>query len=256
MKHIQFILALGACLLLAVSCGLEPSPTGPEKGNIQPDKMARGETGYCNFVLHRECEEYWNNDAGVVYQLIGGVYDCSDTVLVDATPGSWGPGYEVSLLVPKNAVPTDYPGYPLVNFMVAVPVGGPADSVSSVPYHFYPDGIEFQLPVTATLRWPEWAGAYHDSNSCLINMEIEMHEEEVHYRINKRVKATPPAAKAMDPTGGEFPILHFSRWEVANGDQDSGVDPGLLLSDEVEEGEACWIPVDPPDDDGPAVLIR
>ncbi len=255
MKRIQLGSAFTFCLLFVVSCALDQSPTVPKAGDPLPDKLSRGETGICYTPLHDECEEYLDNGTGVIFEMMGGFYDCSDTVIIDATPGSWGPGHEVSLVIPKGAVPTDYPGYPIINFRVGVPVVGPEGGRSSVPYQFFPDGIEFQLPISVRLSWPDWAvgDSVSVSNLSIVNLKTEFHDGEVHYRIFRYVTQSE-ASKALPSKTGDFFIEHFSRWEIVNGDKDGVIDPGLIFSGEVYDGEPCWTPLDI--DPGISPLIR
>lgn len=246
MKRYRLPIALTVLALLTASCKDESSLTIPQADQVDPGKFAVSPTGTCSPTLHAQLQEYLENDEGIIFQIFEETLDCSQTAVLHAAPASWGPGYDVQLVIPAGAVPSDYPGYPLVTFSLGVPAVGPGAGLTSVPYLFHPDGIQFQIPIQARLYWPPWAGAFTPEGSALIHLQTEIHDSGVHYRVD--ALAEPAAVlvstdKAL-PNGCEFNLPHFSRWDVVDGDNDP-IDPTLIATKDVTTDTACWETVNP-----------
>lgn len=274
-RSIPVFLSIAAMCLLAVSCSHDGAQTeallGPT-GEDPAEKVAAGSTGYCDVGFHDRMEEYIANDDDVLFLIFRETIEWEDGGVLDATPSGWPEGYEIKLVFPPQAVDPGYEGYESVAFSVAVPVAGPGPGVTSVPIDFYPGGIPFAHPPTLVFAWPPWAGVPENDTLTLVTIQTELHDGDVHYRMPDALATSPNAMKAVggiEPPGGwtdlqrstglEFPVPHFSRWRVVDGDEsDDGDPPGFDDDGDRSEGQTCWTPFPDPDPDplAPAELLR
>ena len=272
------LLLLPCLLLLVVSCSqdnLAPDyimapDDSANRPAVELEKGAAGETGYCDPVFHNRMEEYLDNDAGVFFHLSNETIAWDAGGVLDATPSGWPEGYEIKLIIPQYCVATDYPGYESVNFGIAVPVAGPGPGVSSVPFHFYPDGIWFQVQPTLIVSWPPWAGTPTSEILSLVTIRTVIHEGDVHYVMPDAIPSTGGALAqgAPVPPGGwtpeelstdiEFPVPHFSRWEIVDGDESDDDDTGGFLPAAGSTDQTCWTEFEPdePDPLDPVPMLR
>jgi len=270
-RDIRAALALLALLLLG-ACQEDAPLTPGTPPLVQPDKYAAYLTGTCDHELHNALQEMWENDDGIVWCIIEGTISRVDGGSVSGTPAGWPEGYQVRIDVPPGAIPDTYPDNVL--FGIVVPQSclnvDPAVGRSSVPYRFFPDGIQFNpgYAATVTVCWPTWAGTPPTNGYQLVHLGTEVHEDVTHFRAIETRHAFPlattlgldPALKAADTTawsvGISAAVEHFSRWEVADGDDPTG--GGFLEATGVQSGDGCWTdnPPDPGDPLDPKPLVR
>lgn len=280
MIRCQKRLVLLPCLfLLVVSCahdelapdtltGLE-NPGGESFNDLE--KTTVGDSGYCNTDFHNRIEEVLNNDENIVFMTFQKTIAWSTGGVIDATPPDWPAGYEIKMVIPAECVPPTYPGYESVQFGVAVPADGPGPGITSVPFHFYPDGVDFQHQPELILAWPPWAGTPSSPVISLINIQTEIHDGAVHYRLPDALSTMPSALAAGTTapvdgwtaeelsTGVEFHMPHFSRWDLVDDEitGDDGTDTIFFASGLVAD-RSCWTKYEPeiPDLLDPVAFIQ
>ena len=234
-------LLLPCLLLVIVSCSqdqiTQDSILGLEESQSDSElvtKMIKG-PDFGDRAFQNRLESYLNNDIGVEFQLFQQTIAWETGGVIDATPSDWPEGYEIKLNIPPYSTSSDYPGYESVTFGIEVPADGPGPGVTSVPFNFYPDGIKFQTPPELILSWPPWAGTATSEVFTLLNIQTEIHDGKIHYRVPDMMFSSPDAllengaetrsgGNMMDLcTGIRFYMPHFSRWEFVDGD---GADDG------------------------------
>lgn len=244
---------LPVLLLISAGCQEEISTTRlltPD--DVETGKLTDASTGVDDPVAHETLEAIWRNNEGVLMQIFTQTIDCRAGGVFKARPVGWLEGYDVVLTVDPGTLPLNHD--PVVEFVIEIPVSGPAGDVLSVPYEFHPDGIRFNQPVHFTVPWPEWAGVMPASGMDLWYVEQEIHDGAAHYRVTDRkdseaVPATPLSATALDAPLGHYSIDHFSRWGLADGNDDpddnnggNGKGPMSLHTGlaTTGEGASCW----------------
>jgi hypothetical protein len=242
---------LPTLLVICVGCQEDVSTTSlftPDNGGTRELQIA---TGVDDSAAHRTLESIWKNTEGVLMQVFTQTIDCQVGGVFTVRPAGWPEGYDVVLTVDPGTMPLNHD--PVVDFVMEIPVTGPVGNALSVPYEFHPDGIRFNQPVHVTVAWPEWAGAAPASGMDLWYLERESHDGSIHYRVTDRknsepVPATPLSAKALGAPLGHYSIDHFSRWGLADGDDDADdPDDGGKTIDLMQtalpttaEGACCW----------------
>jgi hypothetical protein len=261
------LLLIPCLILFVVSCAHDDfapdtllGPGDPTADNHRDlEKTAIGDSGICDPVLHDRIEEYLNNDKDIVFMTFQETIDWSTGGVINATPAHWPEGYEIKMVVPAECVPPTYAGYESVQFGVSVPADGPGTGLTSVPFHFYPDGIAFQHQPELILAWPPWAGTPASDVISLINIQTEIHDGAVHYRLPDIMATIPNAliASASAPPGGwtsedlsteiGFQMPHFSRWELTGDpiDEEDGTDDMIYTPSGVATGHSCWAKYEP-----------
>lgn len=254
--------------LVALAACQESPPTAPPAASVEArDGYIGYLTGTCDRPLHAQLEDWYEVPPGTLWRHYSAVLDCAEGDEFVFTPAGWGTDQEIRIFVPAGAVSPAHPGYPDLEFTVAVPaqsdaipLGGAPETWTAVPFIFSPS-IDFLVPVTVTLAWPAWAEPPADNGFDLVNIGTEIHEEDAHYRVEwvrNAFYATaggPPAPPVPAPwtNGIGFQVDHFSRWTLVNGDDPDG--GGVLEAFGVDETEHCWTDL-PPDPDAPRELIR
>ena len=207
-------------------------------------------TGVDDSFLHAALEAMWKNSDGVLMQVFTQTIDCEQGGVFVAKPVGWPDGYEVILTVDPGTIPLNHDK--LVDFVIEVPVSGPAEGRHSVPYEFHPDGIVFNQAVHVSMAWPQWAGEAPVSGMMLWYLESEIHDGNEHYKVidqklNELEIASTSFNKANGISRGEYSIDHFSRWSVGDGGDgdtggDGGADHGLAYQTRLTatEGDGCW----------------
>ncbi len=243
------IATLVAVLFLAGSgCQEDNTPlslVGPSGADIA---ALRDITGTDNADLHQALQAMWRNTDGVLMQVFKKTIDCRTGGVFSARPVGWPEGYDVVLTVDPGTLPLNHD--PVVEFVMEIPVTGPATAVGSVPYEFHPDGIRFNQPVHITVAWPEWAGTAPASAMNLWYLENEFHDGIEHYRVVDRKLSEPAPATALSDKAvlaplGHFSIDHFSRWSVGDdpvGDKSTEPGKGILqtILATAAAGDCCW----------------
>jgi len=236
--------------VLVAGCSKEDSTTAlfsPENVEIKPLTDA---SGVDDTALHASLEAMWRNKDGVLMQVFTQTIDCEVGGVFVAKPVGWPAGYEVILTVDSGTIPLNHDT--LVEFVIEIPVSGPAAGRHSVPYEFHPDGIVFNQNIHVSLAWPQWAGEGPASGMDLWYLESEVHDGDEHYQVidqklNEIEVASGSSQKSGGVVRGDYSIDHFSRWSVggSNGGDDGGNDSSiddLLTPSQISatEGDACW----------------
>ncbi|MCP4572884.1 MAG: hypothetical protein GY838_11075 [bacterium] len=263
----RILLLLGATVALAIlgACQETPPtapPLEPTSIDVQTTEAYYGfETGTCDRSLHVQLEEWYEMPSGAFWRPYNAVLDCSMDSEFTFEPVGWGDGQTITLMVPEGAVPSSYPGYPMVQFTVSVPIpdgaipigGGDPEPWTAVPIMFSPD-IDFDEAVTVIMSWPDFAEEPEGNGFDLAHITAETHENTTHYQVEKvrngfyySTESTPPPAAPLPWTSGiGFQVEHFSRWTLVSGDDPPG-GPGVLDYLGVAETAHCWtdLPPDP-----------
>jgi len=255
-------LTLTACSL----DGYDSTPSKPGETGVAPLKYAAGETGFCNGARHNRYEGFLANDQGIFFQMQHQMIEWHVGGVIDATPASWPEGYEVKMIIPPFCLSDDVPGYESALFGISVPVGGPGPGVTSVPFHFFPDGADFIHAPQLILSWPGWAGDPVSDTISLVSVRPIVREGETHYELPVVRTWSIAGGEGGDPpsaveraTGYQFTIPHFSRWEMVDGDESDDGDPPSHGDPIVPaDPPSCWteFPPEDPDPFEPFVLIR
>ncbi len=261
-------LALAGLLVAMTGCQSSPdrsvtAPVPDSGADSGADKIAAGQTGYDNPVLHRELDEIWNGSDGILHQMTTGYINRDDGGSIVVTPSGWPAGYEVRLTVPAGVIPAGYPGGADILFGIAIPVES-FESGGSPSYEFFPDGIVFDGFVEVTVCWPPWAGTPPSDSFDMVFLEADWHEMQMHYIVSDRLVATPAALQGPEPEGGwtladrsteiTYHLNHFSRWGVTSGTDDGGDGTDVFLPG-MDAEEGCWT-MFTPDPDLPPLRLR
>jgi len=197
--------------------------------------------------LHADFEKAFNGVTGGDFQLATQVINRQIGGTLAVTPEGWPTGWEVRLVVPPYAFDATWGDS--VEFGVSIPVTGDSTGVPS--YEFFPDGIQFNEPVTATLCWPTWAGEPVGEVLTLFHLQAVTRDLGEHYVVTDVLAGTPAALKGTEPPAGWsltdrcteilFPLPHFSDWSL-NDDDSISQGGGKILPQVIQVGDSCWTP--------------
>jgi hypothetical protein len=230
----QLVMCLVTMGMLAFVSACERADDGSQDLTL----TAPGE-GYDKLAsLQLHLEETWYAGESYAYDTVAGTIDIVTGGSFAARPASYPEGFTVAVSVPPGAVPAEYATDGEITISVQVPRFGTSfDSADApCPIILEPHGVQFKEPITIWLVLPDALAERCDEGYLFYYLERKTigNSETFDYRDVTRVyslggekdSVAPPGFKESDAAGDcgnmiRCQVMHFSRWELEDGDCDN-----------------------------------